>query len=322
MDEEQVADLIIKLGLGTPKEITLVKKNNHVFKVVADLGTYFLKVYTKDWYSKDPRETSGPAKHEYFASQVLRANKIKSIDVVSHGLDSQNSIERPYLLTRELSGKNLLSLLKKSPENDFQKILVNVGDYLRRVNSITFENAGYIDGLKGPSHLPIYNGWQHRMWTANARQKDAFKNLEESKEVISPEIKTKLTEDYLTISKKLAGAYSTPNFIFGDCHGQHFFVENWQVTGVIDMEVASGGDKIEDFLKFSIEMAREFPSKTKWWTYFFEGYEEEPDFELFKLRLQGTSMRELKWGESAEKVYIHILESKDWQELFNLTFHT
>ena len=79
------------------------------------------------------------------------------------------------------------------------------------------------------------------------------------------------------------------------------------MTGVVDMEVASAGDPIEDLLKFSLELAPILPARTRWWQALFDGYGQEPEYALFRLRMLGCSPEEFAcvrpcrsaaWGES------------------------
>ena len=65
-------------------------------------------------------------------------------------------------------------------------------------------------------------------------------------------------------------------------------------------------------------MARDFPATSKWWQPFFDGYEKEPDFENFRLRLLATSPKELKWKGAQEAIRKGIMMANNWTELFEI----
>jgi hypothetical protein len=126
----------------------------------------------------------------------------------------------------------------------------------------------------------------------------------------------------------LAPAYQPPRFVHGDCHAHQFFVSGpavdgaWHVHGVVDLEVASAGDPVEDFVKLTIEVAARLPAATRWWEALFAGYGAEPDFEPFRLRLLGIGPPSFAWlRQPSERppwasVLRHLLDARDWAELF------
>jgi hypothetical protein len=129
-----------------------------------------------------------------------------------------------------------------------------------------------------------------------------------------------------TIEEVLAPACAPPRFVHGDCHAHQFFLdregEDWHVSGVLDLEVASAGDCGEDLMKFSIELAARFPVAMRWWEPLFLGYGRQPDFELFCLRLLGASEAELTchgegtWPGTREQVLTRLATAREWADLF------
>jgi aminoglycoside phosphotransferase (APT) family kinase protein len=128
------------------------------------------------------------------------------------------------------------------------------------------------------------------------------------------------------MSARLAGAYRPPRFTHGDCHAHQFFVvheeSGWRVTGVVDMEVSSAGDCVEDLMKFSIELAQSLEFYTRWWEALFAGYGGAPDFDAFRLRLLGAAPLEYgpsgKWVQTnnREAMVLRLLQAPDWPSLF------
>lgn len=317
IENSKIEKLAQKLNLGLVEKIELIKENNHVYKIWAKTGIYFLKIYTKDWY-KEAENTGEVANRESLVAKILRNNSLAGVEVVDVATKKDDLIGIPYLLTKQLEGEPLTQLLKRVNKEKQSQILFTVGQYLNRVNSIVFKSAGYIDTEEGPSHLPCYHGWRHRMWTPKARLTSSMVELEKAD--VSRELRDALIDEYQKIEKQLSNDYLPPRFIFGDCHASHFFInqngENWEVSGFIDTEVASGGDWMEDFLKFSIEMAREMAVETEWWEPFFKGYEKSFDLKDYKLRLLGCSQAELKWRQTWMETMELITKAKTWPEVF------
>ncbi len=78
---------------------------------------------------------------------------------------------------------------------------------------------------------------------------------------------------------------------------------------------------MQDLVTFGTEMARKFPTTTRWWEPFFAGYGGEPDFELFRLRFLGTTddilAFVLHWSGTKEEFLMHVLSATDWETLFS-----
>jgi hypothetical protein len=206
----------------------------------------------------------------------------------------------------------------------FRALLMAVGEYLRRVHAITFAFPGYIMD-SGPTVPPDENGWQHPIWTAKRQQKNALAMLREDAAKLPGELVKRLEVIFATMEDALASAYNPPHFAHGDCHAHQFFLYQeagrWQVSGFIDLEVASAGDCTQDLVAFATEMAWDFPITTRWWEPFFAGYGGEPDFETFRLRFLGTTDDVLEfvlhWRGTKEEFLTHVLSATDWETLFS-----
>jgi hypothetical protein len=195
------------------------------------------------------------------------------------------------------------------------------------MHDITFPFAGYLTTVSGPATPPDPDGWQHRCWTAQARQDGALAYLEQECSKLSSTIYAQAYTRCPHMAEQIAAAYHPPRFTHGDCHAHQFFLvgegAQWQVTGVVDMEVASAGDCVEDLLKISIELAQTLPHETCWWQPLFAGYDVGLDFELFRLRLLGVTFPEFggsgQWVGDAmhELILRHMLHAVDWNTLFS-----
>ncbi|HEU5103011.1 MAG TPA: aminoglycoside phosphotransferase family protein [Roseiflexaceae bacterium] len=324
LSPEQIAGLLTLAGIAGPGQATLLKRRNHVWRVTAGDDVFFLKVYTKDWYGGDVAATAGCVEHEVAAWRVLQAHGIATPEVVAESRECANPIGRPFLMTRRLRGTSLTTLLRDADASEFAALLEASGAFLRRVHAITFERAGYLMDA-GPWAPSGPDAWQHWLWLARQTQRDAFATLEADRPLLSPQLCDELAARFATIEDALAAAWQPPRFTHGDCHAEQFFLYEdggWQVSGFVDLEVASAGDCAGDLLKFAIEMMVHFVPATRWWEPFFAGYSGAPDFELFRLRLLGwhatnfTAHGAARWPASREQTQRRFLAARDWAELF------
>jgi aminoglycoside phosphotransferase (APT) family kinase protein len=246
--------------------------------------------------------------------------------VVLVASDNVDAFGRPFIITRRLPGAPLTHLLRQSTAAQQSQLLVATGDYLRRMHAITFTYPGYLMSAGGPATPPADQDWQHRSWTPGARRRNAVALLATRGSELTPELGDRLHRLFESTAETLESSSFAPRFVHGDCHAHQFFVDvsgaEPKVTGVVDMEVASAGDPIEDLLKFCLEVAAILPAQTRWWQALFDGYGQEPEYTLFRLRMLGCSPEEFAcvrpgsaerpWGD----VVRHILAADTWLDLF------
>jgi Ser/Thr protein kinase RdoA (MazF antagonist) len=311
-----------------PGEVTVrpIKEHNHLWRLEQPAGSVFLKSYTKDWYGDDVSRTAGCVDHEQAAYAILAAHGIPGPEVALACRDMSNPLGRPFILLRELAGTSLVPLLHQSEGREFQNLLEAAGGFLRRVHDITFRFPGYLMDVEGPAAPPDDLAWQHPIWTARQAQKSALAELAADRHRLSPALVGRLEHTFSTPAEDLAPAYQPPRFVHGDCHVGQFFLSDssghWQVNGFVDLEVASAGATEFDLLKFALEMMAEFSVQTRWWEPFFAGYGREPDLDRLRLVLLSASEASFKaygaekWPASREQTLKHVLEARDWPELF------
>jgi len=322
---QQLTALLTFAWIAGPGQATLLKQRNHVWRVTTADDVFFLKVYTKDWYGDDIAATAGCVEHELAAWRVLRTHGIAVPEVVAESRECANPIGRPFLMTRRLCGMSLTTLLRAADAPQFAALLETSGAFLKQTHAITFERSGYIMDA-GPWMPADLDGWQHWIWSARQTQRDAFATLAADRAQLSPGLCDELAARFATIEDALAAAWQPPRFTHGDCHAEQFFLYQdsggWQVSGFVDLEVASAGDCVADLLKFAIEMMVHFAPATRWWEPFFAGYGGEVDFELFRLRLLGwhatnfTAHGAALWPATREQTQRRFLAARDWAELF------
>lgn len=323
--DDSVQNILPLIQQQTDK-VELVKRANDVYRLSAGAKRYYLKTYTKDWYGANPADTGFHALHESVAWTILRQHGLSVPEVVYLSTDCDNPIARPCVLTRELDGQSLMTLMASASSPEQFALLVAVGDYLRQMHSITFPFAGYLSEVAGPPAPPDPGAWQHRCWSVQTREAHAYRQLQEDAPHLSPATYAEAQHACAQIKARLTEAYQPPRFTHGDCHAHQFFLvphrTGWRVTGVLDMEVASAGDGGEDLLKLSLELAQAWGSTTAWWEALFTGYGAIPDFEAFRLRLLSVAPIEYgppgKWlaDQSRDKIVRRILHAQDWSGLF------
>jgi aminoglycoside phosphotransferase len=321
LTQKQVQEIMRLAGLHEPATATLMQQYNHVYRIECQQGIFFLKMHTKDWYPPEDVETGFSVRHEQSAWSVLASHGLATPEVVLAVTTRNNSLGRPFLLTRKLQGKSLVELLKHylADESQWDELLRTTGAYLQQMHRISFRFPGYILDTQ-PDRPLDESRWQHPIWSARQRQRTALAQLQREQSQLSQQTTQQLYRLFSTLEEVLATEYQPPRFTHGDCHAHQFYlyhneVGTWMVSGCVDMEVASAGDSLQDLVKIAIEMVREFPGRD-WWTPLFAGYGKEPDFDTFRLRLLCAAEEELQWSGIRQEVLNHLLQAGNWAELF------
>jgi aminoglycoside phosphotransferase len=323
LSTEQAGAILSQVGLVGLVAVAPLKQRNHVWRLESAGQAFFLKAHTKPWYADDPTAGGFAVLHEAAAWACLAAHGLAIPDVLLAQPDRQNPLGHPFLLTRALHGAPFTAY--GSDGAALSACLECIGQYLRRMHTITFACPGYIMDTRGPMAPPDPTRWHHRCWTAQQRQRDAVLMLEREAPELPPAVISALEPWFVTMAARLMEAYDPPHFVHGDCHAHQFFVgrteAGWRVAGLVDLEVASNGDSAEDLLKVCVELAPALPATTRWWESLFAGYGGVPDFDLVRLRLLGMSGAEFRvtgWPGTRAEILTHILEARSWAALFTL----
>jgi aminoglycoside phosphotransferase len=325
LSNQQAQSIVQLMGQRGPVQVTEVTRHNHVWRLQCGQECFYLKTYTKDWYGNDVPRTEYCVRHERDAYTLLARHGLSTIEVALAHPDCDNPLGRPFLLTSEVAGVSLNQLLAQMDAKHFQALLECAGDYLRRVHEITFAYPGYILG-DGPLAAPASNEWQHSVWSAQVCQRNALAMLERDRKRLSLEVANELQALFGSLAERLAPAYQPLRFVQANMHSHQFFLEpqddDWRVTGMLDMEVASAGDSMFDLVAFALEMAAFHPVSTRWWEPFFHGYNAMPDFELFRLHMLTFSEESFKcfgpdrWPGTRQEILARLLTAKTWEALF------
>lgn len=314
LTQTQAAEIAHSFGWRGPVAVEQVHEYNHVYRLSNGGEAAYLKTYTKDWYGDDVAATAGCVEHEISAWNVLAAHGLAVPTVLHAAYDCTNPLGRPFVVSRELVGVPLTDAVLTDGRDAALKAL---GVYLRGMHTITFEKPGYImpNGPVGGEA----DGWQHPIWNLAVWQRNVLAGLEHERKHLPGDMYHQLRAEFEQAAI-LAPAYTPARFAHGDCWARQFFVQQhgWQISGVVDMEVASAGDAESDFVHLFLELALLLPRETRWWEAVFAGYNRVVDRAAFRLRLLGTTEAEfagIGWSGPRIDRYARLLAADDWKEL-------
>lgn len=322
---EQAAALLPSLPAGDVK-VEFLRPENHGWRITAGGDAFFLKAHTKPWYGGQP--SPQVVRHELTAHRLLREAGLATPEVVGSSLSCDNPLGWPYFVTRALEGDALTDLLPRLPQPAADSALRTVGEYLARMHALTYDHPGYfVDGP--PSAPPDPNRWQHPIWRPERLLNETFALWSEDSKLVGPATMDAVSGLLAAQLEALRASYQPPRYVHGDCHASQFFLARgpggWRVTGVVDLEVASAGSPLSDFLKLTIELAGRFGARPlRWWEPLFDGYGTPVDFDLIRLCLLAaghinyTCHGPNSWPGTRADIVRHLTSSRTWTELFDL----
>jgi hypothetical protein len=226
-------------------------------------------------------------------------------------------------MTEEVPGKVFMELLENAEPGNRDPLRA-VGSYIRRIHDITFDYPGFVDNIAGPSSALDDNGYQHDVWTAKQKQKNALAQLKQEEELLPPRLVDELYSKFSMLEQTLSHLYQPPRFVLTNAQIDHIFLVeaegNWQVSGCIDMEAASAGNSYHDLVYLAVQIATICENNTAWWEPLFAGYGDEPDFELFQLQMLACADHNFRfgrgWSGARGEILERIASAISWHELF------
>ncbi len=306
--------------------VELIATGNHTWRIAAADETFYAKAHTKSWYGGKP--VGDVVRHEVTAHRLLRERGLPTPEIVDASLTCNNPLKWPFMLTRALDGSALTDLLPRLARDDANAALRQVGAHLSQMHSITFDHPGYlVDGP--PAGPPDPHQWQHGIWRFERYLTHAISSwadLEDDLDLPTMDAVAGLAADKMA---DLRDTYEPPRFVHGDCHASQIFLTrgdgSWQVSGVLDMEVASAGSPLSDFLKLVIEMAGRFGASQRWWEPLLDGYGQPVDLDLIRLALTAadhinyTCLGAHAWPGTRPQIVRHLVRAQNWSELVDLS---
>lgn len=148
--------------------------------------------------------------------------------------DSRTVCDRTYFFMEYLPGRSFSSCMEELSEEEKAHIFHQVGQYTRELNQIIGEKFGYY----GQPHR------QGRNWYEVFRELlgDAFDDAER-KAIAVPVAREKMFA-LLEADRAYFEEITTPKFVHWDIWAGNVFVENCEVTGIIDFERALWADEL------------------------------------------------------------------------------
>ncbi len=322
--------LLAQAGLRSGDvRVSIVTRRNHVWRIDAASGAYFVKAWTKDWYDWADALTTGAlnADHEAGAFELLAAHGLTVPEVVAADQTADNPLRRPLLLMRGLGGSPFPDALAQLTGADRHALVQAVGAYQARMHAIVMAAPGYF-GRGGP--FPAQEGgWEHSNQSAQAYYRALERLWRADEEAgVPPELVAEARAYAERVRPRVEAAFVPPRFTQANCHAAQFFVARspggWAVTGVVDMEVALGGWPLCDLPGIVADLSHPRFGGYRWWRPWFEGYG-EPGIDLVRLVLLTTgqswwaAVAPHSWGAvRRDRLLRHLLASGTWDELLDV----
>jgi Ser/Thr protein kinase RdoA (MazF antagonist) len=305
-------------------DVVFLRPSNHTWRVDCERGVFFVKAHSKDWYRVSVSAAGGAVAHEAGAHRMLKAKGLETPTVVAAERSAENPLGWPYLLTERLTGTSLVDAVDPDDQASSDHMMEAVGAHLARIHAITFEHPGYVGD--GPPRRPEGDAWQHPIWTFERFALQSMRTWSTDAQTVPPTVMDAVMRLFAEQLPAVRSSFSPPRFTHGDCHANQFFLlpaaEGWAVSGVLDLEVASSGCVLFDFVKFFIEMRGIFAgSGYSWWRPLFTGYGGEPEFDVMRVLLAAASSINYTCGDwngwpSARSDVLRLLTTAtDWSEL-------
>jgi Ser/Thr protein kinase RdoA (MazF antagonist) len=305
-------------------DVAFLRPSNHTWRVDCERGVFFVKAHSKDWYGGSVSAAGGAVAHEAGAHQLLKAKGLATPTVVAAERSADNPLRWPYLLTERLTGASLVDVVDPADQASSDRMMEAVGAHLARMHAITFEYPGYAGD--GPPRRPEADAWQHPIWTFERFALQSMLTWSTDAHAVPPSVMDAVMRLFAEHVPAIQGSFCPSRFTHGDCHANQFFLvrgaAGWTVSGVLDLEVASSGCVLFDFVKFFIEMRGIFAgSGYSWWRPLFAGYGGEPDFDVMRVLLAAASSINYTcgdwdgWPSTRSDVLRLLTTASDWSEL-------
>jgi Ser/Thr protein kinase RdoA (MazF antagonist) len=316
------------LSLGPDPRLRREASGNTVWRIDTGDSTLFLKIPTKDLDAAADSVAVAAAKVtcEQSGSACLRRHGLPGPVVLAAGTDSANPVGRPYLLTRQVAGDSFTSIVPVAAGRESLDTLEAVGEFLARVHGIEFPRAGYLTTAEGPGELPsvLAPRGSHSPQLAHA---EAIEDLDQARSFLDAHLLSELESRFSGIAEELGDEYRTPSFVIGSFHPNHAFLARsrgrWEVSGCVDLEVASAGSVLEDLTTIAVGLMVRFSPDAPWWEPLFCGYGSEPSLERMRLALLSCATY-CFGGDPPSAVprrlaqtYRAMLSASSWAELFD-----
>ncbi|MDA0634033.1 amino acid adenylation domain-containing protein [Nonomuraea sp. MCN248] len=178
--------------------------------------------------------------------------------------DSRRDLPQAYLVMTKVPGRPLSQVSAGLDRDTVERLYRDMGRLLRTVHSVTAPAFGPIDGVTEPTN-DAYVGGQFELKAAHFAEFGGDPGLHAA-------LLARLSAD-----RHLLARCATPVLLHHDFHERNVMVARrdgrWELTGLIDVENALGGDPLMDLARTDYFAVRDDPLRRR---ALFEGYGDLP----------------------------------------------
>lgn len=179
-----------------------------------------------------------------------------------------------FCVEKKIEGVSLKSLTDGG-KTDIKPIVVEAGGVLARIHSVKTDGYGELK----PEGKGSYDSWEEYMLAWNLKGRE---HIESSAKAIGLDVKAVRRAMGILEEHKSVFGNIGPHLLHSDYGGDHIFVKNGEISGIIDFENCRGGDIANDFSWWSFYGRNRPP--IEWLE---EGYKREGNFgDNYDLRLR------------------------------------
>ena len=294
----------IEEGVANPVFILETQKSDLVLRILNPL--------TGDWKAIKEKTV-----YELFTKLKIPCPIVLKTDI------SKKLIPFDYVISKRLRGNALDKVISNQTMNSKIKIVKELGRYLGKIHSVTFNKSGDISkrGSKfvvGPAHelsdvsktikSGPFSSWKDMHREIIKSRLYHFKRTE-FKDMIEP------IKKYFKKNEHLLDFKITPRLLHLDLNRNNIFVKNNKITGILDVEESLIGHNEYDLLrtelhfKGNLKLRNEFFKEYKKYTSLDDGYEKRRPFYSLSRALVGVRCLVLWKSKYTKKSY---LKEKKW----------
>ena len=256
---EDINIYLNKLLIEPTLTIPIPTLANEVYYIQTNEENYYLKIFTDKNTKKIQKLVN-----------IYNVLPDLSPKVISYSL---NDLENPYILLLEIKGMSFTDYTKHTSQEELEELYVNFGKTVATIHAISFTEFGGYDGMQVTQYEELQNSKTVTKYGPFQTWKDMHKQIIKQRlEVLEggyfkdilTDIKTYFHKHSAVIDYKII-----PRLLHGDLNQKNVFVQNNQISGIIDFDDAFIGHTEEELMR--IEGAH-FADKPLLKESFFKGY--------------------------------------------------
>ena len=214
-----------RVVLGLDNEVYAVTTTSHHRLIVRISHKENHRFEAERWALNAARSAGVPTPHVLLVEQAVYHDSVVT-----------------FCIEEKISGVPLDELLKQGMASSVNKAVDQIGEVLSKLHSVKIDGFGYLQ----PDGKGQQTSFAEIMLMANERQAELYEaaslwNVPEQKITVGLELLNTHRELY---------QFQTPVLVHGDFGPRHIFVEEDNISGVIDMQDCSGNHPVFDFVSW------------------------------------------------------------------------